>query len=433
MDPTAIDRIRRNGVVGAGGAGFPSHVKFQSSAEIFIVNAAECEPLLHKDKELLKAHSDEILAGMRLAMELVGAKEGVIGIKEKYGEVIALLERRISDGIRLHLLPDIYPAGDEFVLVHLVTGRVIPPGGLPIHVGVLVNNVETLLNIALDRPVTRKYLTVAGHVAAPATVCVPVGTPMREAIELAGGARSSPWAILEGGVMMGRLVQDPDTPVTKTTGGLVVLPDDHPLLVRYRRDWNTINRIGKAACDQCTFCTELCPRYLLGHPIQPHKAMRGLGFMEDRIPQIVGTAFCCECNLCSMIACPENLDPKNVCAQFKQETRLENIHWEGEAREPHPIIDDRRVPLSRLFTKLDLNRFENVGPLISETVEPRSVRLPVKQHVGAPGEARVKVGDRVVEGDVVAEPPSDALGVPVHASISGRVTEVGDSIVIEVG
>ena len=147
-------------------------MKLQTPASLLIANAAECEPLLHKDKELLH-HLQPFLRGMQMAMEMVGAREGAIGIKEKYHEIIAALERDAPQGIRVVPLPDVYPAGDEFILVHMVTGRVIPPGGLPKDVDAAVSNVETLMNIGLDRPVTHKYLTVAGAVATPVTLRVP--------------------------------------------------------------------------------------------------------------------------------------------------------------------------------------------------------------------------------------------------------------------
>ena len=248
------------GVVGAGGAGFPIEVKLRAKADLVIVNAAECEPLLHKDKELILHESRAMLAGLRTAMERVGASRAVVGIKEKYEEVIRSLAAELPGDVTIQPLRDTYPAGDEFVLVYDVTGRVIPPGGLPLDVGALVNNVETLVNVGRARPVTHKYLTVAGAVARPCTLRVPLGVSLGEVVTAAGGATVPRWAMLVGGVMMGRLASGSDEPVTKTTGGVIVLPDDHPLVARYRAPWRAIERIGRSACDQCSFCTELCPR-----------------------------------------------------------------------------------------------------------------------------------------------------------------------------
>ena len=153
---SALARIEEHGVVGAGGAGFPTATKLRTQVDLIIVNGAECEPLLHKDKELLKHQAEPLLRGLKTAMDLVGAHEGVIGIKNKYQDVMVELEPQLPSGVRLRALSDTYPAGDEFILVHDVTGRVIPPGGLPRDVGAAVANVETLVNIGLDRPVTEK-------------------------------------------------------------------------------------------------------------------------------------------------------------------------------------------------------------------------------------------------------------------------------------
>ena len=135
------------GVVGAGGAGFPADVKLKARAEVVIVNAAECEPLLHKDKELILHESRAMLAGLRMAMERVEASRAVVGIKEKYADVIRALSTELPGDVKVQPLTDTYPAGDEFILVYDVLGRVIPPGGLPLHVGAVVNNVETLVNL----------------------------------------------------------------------------------------------------------------------------------------------------------------------------------------------------------------------------------------------------------------------------------------------
>jgi Na+-translocating ferredoxin:NAD+ oxidoreductase RnfC subunit len=425
------DEIRDNGVVGAGGAGFPTDVKYRKQVSTFIVNAAECEPLLHKDKEILLHLADDFFAGLKIAVERAGAREAVIGIKAKYGQVIKSLEPKLPKWTRIQALGDFYPAGDEFSLVYDVTGRVIPPGALPLDVDTVVNNVETLINIGRRRPVTIKYLTVAGAVRNPVTIGVPVGAPMRVAIEAAGGATSEPYGILVGGTMMGKLAKSPDDPITKTAGGLIVLPDDHPLLRWYRRDWKAIRWLGKSACDQCSFCTERCPRYLLGHPIEPHKAMRALMFAPEKEMLVLGVPYCCECNLCSLVLCPENLDPKNVCVFDKQLVREAGLKWTGKPRRPHPLMDSRRPPVAVLIQKLGLSSFRNVGPYVTEVPRVRRVVLPLKQHIGAPSKPTVRVGERVREGDVIAEIPEKALGSPIHASINGVVTEVGEAVVIE--
>ncbi|MDZ4798009.1 MAG: SLBB domain-containing protein [Bryobacteraceae bacterium] len=429
-----LDRIAELGVVGAGGAGFPSAVKFSAQVSTVIVNGAECEPLLHKDKELLHHRAAPMLAGLRAAVELTGASEAVIGIKEKYTDVIDAITPLLTPGIRVQRLRDTYPAGDEFVLVYDVTGKVIPPGGLPKDVGAVVTNVETLVNIGQDKPVTRKYLTVAGAVREPVTLSVPVGMSIGEVIEAAGGSTVADFGVLLGGVMMGRLAENLDVPVTKTLGGIIVLPKSHHMIQWYSMGWKQVEKIGRSACDQCRFCTELCPRYLLGHPIQPHRAMQSLGFVGDKVQLIASTLYCCECNICSLIACPENLDPKTVCVQAKPAARENKLFWNGDTAnvQPHPMQADRRIPMRRLISKLGLTEFRNVGPLVDRELTPRSVTLPLKQHTGAPAVAVVAVGSKVKEGDLLAAPAAGALGARIHASIAGVVRRVdGESVTIE--
>ncbi|MCB9915964.1 MAG: 4Fe-4S dicluster domain-containing protein [Planctomycetes bacterium] len=431
--PLSLDRVRQNGVVGAGGAGFPTYQKLAGAAEVAILNAAECEPLLHKDKQLLERYGDEVLAGLRLAADRVGASRVVVAIKDKYVDLIAELRRKAAPlDIEVHLLGDFYPAGDEFVTVYEVTGRVIPPGGLPGHVGCVVTNVETALNLVRDVPVTHKYLSVAGAVPEPVTVRAPVGLAFGELLRGAGVDPAEVGSVLVGGVMMGRLMESFDEVVTRTTGALLCFPPGHSLPARYATPDPIKARIGRSACDQCSFCTEMCPRYLLGHPIEPHKAMRGLGFQNLGEGAMLGNAFCCECNLCSLYACPEDLFPMNACRDTKPAIRASgSAHpLKGQPTQPHSMRDYRRIPLKSLIQKLGLSGFRNVGPLREIDWRPRELRVPLAMHIGAPAVATVKVGQRVTAGDVLGAPPADALGVPVHAPVDAVVTAVGDAVVL---
>jgi Na+-translocating ferredoxin:NAD+ oxidoreductase RnfC subunit len=428
-----LDRLEELGIVGAGGAGFPTAAKLKTRVPLLLVNGAECEPLLHKDKELMLHLAEPMLRGLRVAMDRTGASEAVIGIKEKYTDVIDALAPQLFRGCRIFPLSDSYPAGDEFLLVHDITGRVIPPGGLPRDVGTVVCNVETLVNIGLDRPVTHKYLTVAGAVAKPSTFAVPVGVSIGEVIQAAGGAVERDFGVLLGGVMMGRLAASLEEPVTKTLGGIIVLPDSHPAIQRYRAPWSEVHRIGKSACDQCRFCTDMCPRYLLGHPIEPHAAMRALLFGRSNEQLVAATLYCCECNLCTMFACPEDLDPKNVCVAAKPAARELGLTFKGhpEDIEPHPMSRYRRVPTKRLMMKLGLGDYRNEGPLTGMPFQPSRVVLPLKQHAGAPARPVVAAGQRVRAGDLVAKPEDGALGARIHASIDGVVRAVNGAVTIE--
>jgi Na+-translocating ferredoxin:NAD+ oxidoreductase RnfC subunit len=437
---STIEQIAQAGVVGAGGAGFPTHVKLAAKADTVLINAAECEPLLHKDKEVLRRFPDEVLAGLSDAMRLTGAQRGVVGIKEKYRDVIKMLGPKLGAGMSICPLTDAYPSGDEFVLVYEATGRVVPPGGIPLNVGAVVINVETAYNVAraAREPVTETFLTVAGAVRTPVTLRVPVGVPMSACVAAAGGPTCDAVNYVVGGVMMGWVQPDLDTPVDKTTGGIIVLDDTHVVVRRRKADWKQIARVGRSACDQCSFCTELCPRYLLGHPIEPHRAMRSLMFNRVGEADTRGTSFCCECNLCSLYACPEDLDPRNVCVQNKRKILAAGpaARWQDPPFNPgraETLGPGRKAPTKRLMRKLGLLGFENVGPLVDATVPARRVGIKLKQHVGAPCEPTVKPGQKVKRGEPVARPAvkdgKPALGALVHASIDGEVTAVENGII----
>ena len=438
MAGISIETVRAAGVVGAGGAGFPTHVKLSGKADTLILNAAECEPLLHKDKQLLDAYTEQIVEAVAAGMQLVGATEGIIGVKGKHADLIDSIRPKLAGNMRIGELADAYPVGDEFILTYDTTGRVIPPGGIPLNVGVVVVNVETALNVSAspDRPVTVKYVSVAGAVDRPTTLAVPVGVTLDECVAAAGGATIDDPNYVVGGVMMGRLEPDAGALVTKTTGAVIVLPSDHVVVRRMGRPWQSVARIARSACDQCSFCTQMCPPYLLGHPIAPHIAMRSLAFSPTSQSDVKGTLFCCQCNLCSMWSCPESLDPQAVCAQNKQRILAAGDRWPdapiNDSR-PELLMDNRRAPITGLMRRLDLTQFQNAGPLAGNAVATDKVGIKRSQHIGAPCESAVSVGASVKVGDLVGRPPvtdgKPALGAPVHASIDGKVTRIADGVV----
>jgi Na+-translocating ferredoxin:NAD+ oxidoreductase RnfC subunit len=243
-------------------------------------------------------------------------------------------------------------------------------------------------------------------------------------------------AILTGGVMMGGLSHDLDAPVTKTIGGLIVLPADHYLVQRKGAPKESYTRIGHGQCDQCSMCTELCPRYLMGYPIEPHKVMRNLLMTgEDKQRMSLWAEFCCECNICSLIACPEQLDPKSICVDAKallRETKTRRSEEELEVltRGLHPARHGREVPISRLYRQLGLNPYDRPAKFSKETVQPSSVRIPLRQHIGAPADAQVAMGQSVEAGEVIGRVGDKDLGCPVHAGISGKVSALNESEIV---
>lgn len=463
------EAVKAAGVVGAGGAGFPTHVKVSSRVDTLIANGAECEPVLATDQWVMARHAGEIAEALREVGRAVGARRVVLAVKHKYREVIRrfrpFLEKGLSGNsprrpgqqkpgswtgpaegrsvrpthpppIELFELGDFYPSGDEQVLVHEVTSRVVPEGGLPLDVGVVVQNVSTLLNVhraMAGSPVILKHVTVAGEVRRPGVYVVPVGTSAAEVIAAAGGATIPEFRVVDGGPMMGFLLSDTDRPVTKTTSGYLVLPPDHPAVQRRVPTVQAEHRLAMAVCCGCRMCTDLCPRYLLGHRIEPHKAMRAVqSRTEDSIHVLAMGHLCCLCGVCEAYACPMGLSPRRVFESFKVRLGAEKVPnpyraRPAEAREAHAWS---RVPKARLTDRLQLARY--VLPPVGEPLpvpEPWEVRIPLRQHIGAPARPVVRSGDRVAAGDCIAEVPDGALGARVHASISGLVRRVDDKSV----
>ncbi len=432
------DQVRQAGVVGAGGGGFPTHVKLASKAETVIANGAECEPLLHKDAVIMEEDAAALVRGMQLAVAATGAREGVIGIKGKKKRAVEAVTAACGGtNLRVQLLGDYYPAGDEYDLVYNVTGKLIPPGGIPLNVGVVVNNVETFVNIAAaaeGKPVTHKMLTVAGAVKSPVTLRVPIGTRFRDCIDAAGGLTTNDPVLCLGGLMMGETTDNLDTPVTKTSTGVVILPRDHHIIERKLKPDKIQAKIGKSACDQCRYCTEYCPRFLLGYAVEPHQVMRTLAFTgtgETYFNQ--WASMCCSCGLCTLYACPEELYPKEACDDAKAEMRRAQIKWTGPMNpKPHPMGDGRRVPIKTLTKKLHVQDYDLPAPLAPLTISPARLVLPLKQSAGTACLPKVKAGERVTAGQVIGEPAPNALGAILHAPLTATVREVtGQEIILE--
>lgn len=433
-----VAAVQAMGVVGAGGGGFPTHRKLSHPCEIVIANGAECEPLLGNDTFVMEREAEDIVLGLSLAMEATGAKKGFIALKARHPEAEAALREAIrgKENIRIFLLGDYYPAGDEFLLVREVTGRIVPEGGIPINVGVVVLNVETLRNIAQavrGKPVIERTLTCHGEVQRPSVLRVRVGTSFEEVIARCGGATVTEYALVVGGPMMGWVTLDPKAPVTKTTTGVFVLPRDHEVIRKKTLPLPYIIKQSKAACCQCTYCTEFCPRYLLGHDLAPHKIMRQINLGLDVPPEVIERAvLCSECGLCEVFACPMELSPRVVNHAIKErflamQYRPVFPERKLEVRSDFPY---RKIPVARIEGRLQIEGYKKRSLThLEEVLVPSRVELLLKQHAGAPAQPVVRVGDRVQEGDVVGEAHGE-VSARVHASITGCVVFVDEERVV---
>jgi len=438
MDTQEIVRkVRQAGIVGAGGAGFPTYVKMGAKAEIYLVNGAECEPLLKVDQQLAVRHAELLVRGLEIGMQATGASEGIIGLKAKYQEAIAVLQPLLRPGMRIHILQDVYPAGDEVITIWMATGRRVPPGGIPLNIGVVVSNVQTLINVARavdhDEAVTERTVTVTGAVKTPVTATIPVGTPLRELLALADGLaiNEADAAYIDGGPMMGQLLPSLDAPVTKTTGGLIALPSDHLLIQRRRSDMRAIINMARTVCEQCVLCTELCPRHLIGHELPPHLIVRSVNYNDIAQPSVLLSALTCsECGVCEAYACPVGISPMRINRALKGKFREEGARYTGELRQADPMIEGRLIPTARLVSRIGIKAYDRKAPLLAKPYEPERVTIRLRQHIGAPATATVAVGDRVQRGQCIGDLPAEAMGAPVHASIAGTVEAVTNEAII---
>jgi len=322
---TIRNRIEQAGVVGCGGAGFPAHVKSAMRVKTVIANGVECEPLLYCDTELMKSSSKEIVEGLVLLGRAVSAEELILAVKEKNTEAIAALKKAASgfENIKIHLLGNYYPAGDEVSLVYEVTGKIVPEGGFPPDVNVLVQNVVTLAKISeavSGVPFTKRLVTVAGEVERPMTIEAPVGSYIKDLIKAAGGALAKPYVVIVGGPCMGGLISSLNTPVEKTTTGILVLKPDHPLVALKSANPDLMVQRARSVCDQCMDCTVLCPRAMLGHRLDPQRLMTAIAWGNELGANELKTAhLCCECGICGLYACPLGLLPHLHFHRIKKE------------------------------------------------------------------------------------------------------------------
>lgn len=436
MKAETVNLVRLAGVVGAGGAGFPTHVKIASAAEFVIINGAECEPLLRVDQQLMAVEAGKLVRGLEAVMAVTGAATGIIALKEKYKEARkALAEKIEGKPVRLFILGDFFPAGDEQVLVYEVLGRVVPEGGLPIQVGCVVSNVETAINVAnaLEGiPVTDTYVTVTGAVESPVTLKVPVGTPVAEVLALAGVRDTGRVSVIDGGPMMGKVLENIEQPVTKVTKGLIALPVNHKLLQKKNLSIKDMVRRSKSVCIQCAACSDVCPRQLLGHRLYPHKIMRGLNYITDQ--NVMKMALICsECGVCEAYGCPMLLSPRQINGAIKKELAAKGIKPErtDPANRPlvSPVREYRKIPSKRLVARLGLSPYDRPAPLDGTGCSPGRVFIPLRQHIGAAAAPVVETGQTVEKGTLIATIPEGALGANIHASITGTVRKIDQNCI----
>ncbi|HIU26045.1 MAG TPA: 4Fe-4S dicluster domain-containing protein [Candidatus Copromorpha excrementigallinarum] len=445
----AIEKIRAAGIVGCGGAGFPTHIKYSGEAQWIIINAVECEPLLRTDRYIMRHNAKEIIAAAEILGKEMKAEHVVIATKAEYEKEIKALEDAIDDlrsNIRIHRLKSFYPAGDEQILVYEVTGKVVQPGGIPKEAGAVVSNVGTVYEISealKGRAFTHKLFTVTGDVEKPLIVKAPLGTELLSCIKESVPYREG-FSFITGGPMMGkvRTFDEAETQVvTKTTSGIIVLPVRSKLEKGSELKISEMLLRAKSSCIQCSFCTELCSRHLMGHPLMPHKIMRKIAFCSDvedilKEDDVKNAMICSECGICEEYACPMGLQPRKINSMLKRVYRSEGFRFENNSADTgvDPMREYRKIPSRRLAKRLGLEDYyeTEIDDIINIDTKIKKVIIPKKQHAGEPAEEVVAEGQKVKCGSLIADCGADRLGARLHASIDGVVSRISkESIEIE--
>ena len=423
------------GVVGAGGAGFPTAVKLAEGVDTLIINAAECEPLLYTDNMLQKIQLPRIVAGAEQILVAAGIPKGILAIKSHHLPDLGLTHgERLSPRLTVYGLPDAYPMGDEVILTYEVLGRVIRPGALPLSVGALICNAETVYNVARaveeNRPVTEKWLTIGGKVPQPTVVCAPVGMRVQEVLDTLDIPVPEDHVVVDGGPAMGTVIRPEEAVIRKTTNGLVILPRTIPAIASKLNENRVVNIHATSNCCQCTRCTDLCPRALIGYPLEPHKIVRASMNMVEAMPeQYTGASVCSGCGVCELVACCQNISPRRVYAQVKGILAKNKLKYTGGAGPVDPDRSYRMVPHDRFQRLIGVAPYDRM-PILRETpLTASEIRLPTRQHVGAPAVACVQRGEVVEAGQIVAR-ANGAVSASVHSPIRGVVTAVSGSTVV---
>ena len=292
-----INIIKEAGIVGMGGAGFPTHVKLSpkepEKIEYVIVNAAECEPYITADYRRMLENGDKLVAGLKISLSLFPNAKGIIGIEDNKMDCVKHLQELTKDepNIKVLALKTKYPQGAERQLIYATTGRAINSKMLPADAGCIVDNVETVISIyravAEGKPLTSRVVTITGQaITDPKNFLAPIGMNFNELIEAAGGYKSEPEKLISGGPMMGFAMYSTDCPVTKTSSALLAFTEDE------------VSRYAETACINCGRCVSVCPSRIV--------PSRLADYSQNGVPELFEKwegLECIECGSCSFV-CP---------------------------------------------------------------------------------------------------------------------------------
>jgi Na+-translocating ferredoxin:NAD+ oxidoreductase RnfC subunit len=425
------------GIVGAGGAGFPSYAKLAEGANLLLINGAECEPLLYTDYVILKNELGMVLTGISEVLSHTGISTALVAIKDHTAKRLGWEDgEALGNKIFVRILPDVYPMGDEISLIYEASGRLIKPGKLPITEGVIVYNVETMYNLGravrFSEPVTKKWLTVGGDIKNPTVIKVPIGAKVSDIFRILNIEIKEGYTVLDGGPSMGKVINPRTYSVTKTTKGLLILPDYTQAVLSKKMNEKMAIARAETACCQCTRCTDMCPRNMLGYPLEPHKMVRtAMGAAQAMPEMVISATLCCGCGICESLACNQGISPRAVIDNYKMLLSKNRLRFDGNGEySVRAERDYRMVPSSKWISMLGISKFDKTADFGGEINDFSRVELPFSGHIGIPSIPAIKDGDFVNEGDLIAK-AADGLSLPRHASLSGKATLENDKIIID--
>ena len=429
--------MRAFGIAGAGGAGFPSYAKLAEGADLLLINGSECEPLLYTDYVILKNELSLVLSGISEVLSHTGIPRALLCVKAHTAKRLGMEEgEHLADKIFVRVLPDVYPIGDEVSLIYEATSRLVKPGKLPITAGIIVYNVETMYNLGravrFSEPVTKKWLTVGGAVENPTVVRVPIGAKIADIFTSLNIKLSEGYTVLDGGPSMGKIINPRTYSVSKTTKGILILPDETQAIASKKINEKMAIARAETACCQCTRCTDMCPRSLLGYPLEPHKMVRTAMGAAQVMPQmVISASLCCGCGICESLACSQGISPRAVIANYKALLAENKLRFDASSE--YQVRDEREyrmVPSKKWMSVLGVTKFDTVADFGGDIEDFARVEIPLLKHIGIPSVPVVSDGDRVTQGELIAK-AAEGLSLSQHASVSGTVTLSNGKIIID--
>jgi len=348
IEPDKLQQlILEAGMVGMGGAGFPAHVKLNegtaTAVDTLIINGVECEPYISCDDRIIREKADYIVSGTRMLQHAIQAEHCVIAVEEDMPEAFAALNALIEDDIELVKVPTRYPAGGEKQLIKVLTGKEVPSGGLPIHIGIVMHNVGTAAAafraVTRGEPLLSRYVTVSGDVENPCNLQVLLGTPVRHCLEQVGYQQRDNEIVIVGGPMMGKHIHDISMPVIKTTNSILVTSE--------------FMHNKEAPCIGCGQCIEVCPAKLLPQELFAYSRAKNIQQTRD-----LHLFDCIECGCCAYV-CPSNIPLVKYYRQAKIDIA---IHEKKQAEYKHTQsrFEARNERLNNVDDRFD--KFKTLSP-----------------------------------------------------------------------